>query len=141
MNKRKSWSYIFAALASFFRKFQLRCLFFSLGDSTSPWNLCCSPNAIDVMLKRVRSKSTPRSADERAEMTLAHAQAGDRKRACVFTTDACHILNELRKSGLLCDATLSSKRQSTEPVIEHPVHRFLLAGRRRYRQAQNGANQ
>ena len=83
------------------------------------------------MLKRVRSKSgfrvDGREKISSSTMTNFNAHSGDRKRTCVFTTEACQILNELRKSNLLCDAKISTKNNKTE---EYPVHRFILAGTR-----------
>ena len=37
-------------------------------------------------------------------------------------------MNELRKSNLLCDASISTKNSTTEESVEYPVHRFILAG-------------
>jgi hypothetical protein len=77
------------------------------------------------MLKRVRSKSEKLSS---LPMTNLNGHSGDRKRTCAFTTEACQILNELRKTNLLCDARISTKNDKTEEYIEYPVHRFILAG-------------
>jgi len=80
------------------------------------------------MLKRVRSKSESRINDREKLSSLTMTNSGDRKRTCAFTTEACQILNELRKTNLLCDARISTKNDQTEEYMEYPVHRFILAG-------------
>ncbi|CAF3705559.1 unnamed protein product [Rotaria sordida] len=84
------------------------------------------------MLKRTRSKSESRGGGggrkiSSLTMTDLNAHSGDRKRTCAFTSDACQILNELRKNNLLCDAKISTKKNLTEEYVEFPVHRFILA--------------
>ncbi|CAF4014690.1 unnamed protein product [Rotaria sordida] len=84
------------------------------------------------MLKRTRSKSESRGGGggrkiSSLTMTDLNAHSGDRKRTCAFTSDACQILNELRKNNLLCDAKISAKKDLTEEYVEFPVHRFILA--------------
>jgi hypothetical protein len=84
------------------------------------------------MLKRARSRSESRGGGRKissSTMTDLNAHSGDRKRTCAFTIEACQILNELRKTNLLCDARISTKKDITEQYIEFPVHRFILAGK------------
>lgn len=85
------------------------------------------------MLKRTRSKSeSPGGGSAKISSSIMkdnHAHLGDRKRSCAFTTEACHILNELRKQNLLCDAKISTKKDFTDEYVEFPVHRFILAGK------------
>ena len=81
------------------------------------------------MLKRTRSKSASRGGGEKiSSSTMNHINAhiGDRKRSCAFTNESCQILNQLRKTNLLCDARISAKEN---PESEFPVHRFILAGK------------
>ncbi len=80
------------------------------------------------MLKRARSKSESRAGGRNISSSIminVNAHSGDRKRTCAFTIEACQILNELRKTNLLCDARISTKKNR----IEFPVHRFILAGK------------
>lgn len=81
------------------------------------------------MLKRVRSKSDSRAGGIRkvlsSIMSNDTAHSGDRKRTCAFTSQACQIMNELRKTNLLCDAKIATKK---DEYAEFPVHRFILAG-------------
>ncbi len=80
------------------------------------------------MLKRTRSKSEFRS-DRKISSSIMinlNAHSGDRKQTCAFTIEACQILNELRKTNLLCDARISTKK---DEYMEFPVHRFILAGK------------
>lgn len=80
------------------------------------------------MLKRTRSKSTPRSGGKifsSSTMNSGNAHVGDRKRTCAFTNESCEILNELRQTNLLCDARITTKDRASE----YPVHRFVLAGK------------
>ncbi|CAF3473390.1 unnamed protein product [Rotaria socialis] len=84
------------------------------------------------MLKRSRSKSESSGSDSTGKtllstMSTSTSYSGDRKRSCVFTTDACQILNELRKNNMLCDAKISSKKHMTEESVKFPIHRFILA--------------
>ena len=84
------------------------------------------------MLKRVRSKSDSR-IDSRKKLSSStmislNAHSGDRQRTCALTTEACQILNELRKMNLLCDARIATKKNETDEYTEYPVHRFILAG-------------
>jgi hypothetical protein len=85
------------------------------------------------MLKRARSKSeSPAGGGGKissSTMTNLNAHSGDRKRTCAFTTEACQILNELRKNNLLCDARISTKKDINDEYAEFPVHRFILAGK------------
>jgi hypothetical protein len=85
------------------------------------------------MLKRTRSKSASRiDGGEKissSTMTNVNAHSGDRKRTCAFSTEACQILNELRKTNLLCDARISTKKDRTDEYTEYPIHRFILAGK------------
>jgi hypothetical protein len=85
------------------------------------------------MLKRARSQSESRAGGggkiSSSTMTNLNAHSGDRKRTCVFSTEACQILNELRKNNLLCDARISTKKDKTNEYVEFPVHRFILAGK------------
>jgi hypothetical protein len=85
------------------------------------------------MLKRARSKSESSAGGggkiSSSTMTNLNAHSGDRKRTCTFTTEACQILNELRKNNLLCDARISTKKDINDKYIEFPVHRFILAGK------------
>ena len=84
------------------------------------------------MLKRTRSRSSESRGGEKISsliMTHLNAHSGDRKRTCGFTTEACQILNELRKNNLLCDARMLTKKNITGQSIEFPVHRFILAGK------------
>lgn len=87
------------------------------------------------MLKRARSKSRSRASGSgkilSSTMTTLNVHSGDRKRTCTFTTEACQILNELRKNNLLCDARISTKKSTNHECVEFPVHRFILAGKRR----------
>lgn len=82
------------------------------------------------MLKRVRSQSDSSSGKVAlSKMSNGHAPSGDRKRSCALTSEACEILNNLRKKNLLCDAKISTKRDHLDPDAEFPVHRFILAGK------------
>lgn len=85
------------------------------------------------MLKRARSKSTFRAGEKKiSSSTMNHVQtahAGDRKRTCALTNEACQILNELRKKNLLCDARISAKKDPMNQDSEFSVHRFILAGK------------
>jgi hypothetical protein len=58
-------------------------------------------------------------------MNNGKLESDDRKQTCAFTTQACQILNELRKNNLLCDARILTKNDS----IEFPIHRFVLASK------------
>jgi hypothetical protein len=83
------------------------------------------------MLKRARSRSESLGGGKisSSRMTDLNAHSGDRKRTCAFTSEACKILNDLRKSNLLCDARISTKKDMIGQCIEFPVHRFILAGK------------
>ena len=84
------------------------------------------------MLKRARS--TTESPDvnngkiSSLTMTNLNEHSNNRKRICPFTSEACEILNDLRKTNLLCDAKILAKKNSTDEYVEFPVHRFILAG-------------
>lgn len=83
------------------------------------------------MLKRTRSKSASRGGgggEKISSPTMNHVNThiGDQKRTCAFTNESCQILNQLRKTNLLCDARISAKEN---PGNEFPVHRFILAGK------------
>ena len=80
------------------------------------------------MLKRTRSRSESSGGGGKispSKMTDINAHSGDQKRTCAFTNEACQILNDLRKTNLLCDAKISTIGE----YFEFPVHRFILAGK------------
>lgn len=77
------------------------------------------------MLKRTRSTTDTDSRSSATLMNESNGYSGDRQRTCALTSEACEILNDLRKSNLLCDATITTK----DPYIVYPVHRFILAGK------------
>ena len=78
------------------------------------------------MLKRARSKSEFHTDGRKIPSVIMNDYS---KQICAFTSEACQILNDLRKNNLLCDARVSTKEEIIDEYTEFSVHRFVLAGK------------